>query len=203
MSARDFEIVREDLHRRYGHLIDATQINAIVDETIVEQNATAKLTAFLPVFVERFASEKLETLLDGQEARPRQEVLFACERNAGRSQLAAAIMRHIAGDDVFVRSVGINARGGINPTVLRVLEERGISTDGLYQKEISPRVSHRADVVVLLGINEIPGVPGDRYVRWDIADPEGASIEEVREIADKIEAEIRGLLPKLNVAAPA
>lgn len=203
MSARDFEIVREDLHRRYGHVVDAAQIDAIVNETIVEQNATAKLTAFLPVFVERFASEKLEELLKDKEAHTRPEVLFACERNAGRSQLASAIMRHLAGNDVFVRSVGIKARGGINPTVLRVLEERGISTSDLYQKEISPRVSHRADVVVLLGIDEIPGVPGDRYVHWDIKDPEGASVEEVREIADKIEAEIRALLPKLNIAVPA
>lgn len=203
MSARDFEIVREDLHRRYGHMIEAATINKILDETIVEQNASAKLTAFLPVFVERFASEKLEELLAGQESHPRQEVLFACERNAGRSQLAAAIMRHLVGDDVFVRSVGLKARGGINPTVLQVLRERGISTDGLYQKEISPRVSHRADIVVLLGINEIPGVPGDRYVRWDIADPEGAPIEQVREIADKIESEIRALLPKLDVKIPA
>ncbi|MEJ5998139.1 arsenate-mycothiol transferase ArsC [Corynebacterium sp. H130] len=201
MSARDFDIVREDLHRRYGHMVDAAQIDAIVNDTIVEQNATAKLTAFLPVFVERIASERLEELLAGKEAHPRQEVLFACERNAGRSQLASAIMRHLAGDDVFVRSVGIKARGGINPTVLKVLEERGISTEGLYQKEISPRVSHRADVVVLLGINEIPGVPGDRYVRWDIEDPEGAPIEKVREIADSIEERIRELLPKLQVPA--
>lgn len=203
MPARDFDIVREDLHRRYGHMVDATQIDAIVNETIVEQNATAKLTAFLPVFVERFASEKLEALLEDMDATPRQEVLFACERNAGRSQLASAIMRHLVGDAVFVRSVGIKARGGIYPTVLKVLEERGISTEGLYQKEISPRVSHRADVVVLLGINEIPGVPGDRYVRWNIADPENQPIEKVREIADAIEAEIRALLPKLNVAVPA
>lgn len=203
MSARDFDIVREDLHRRYGHMVDAKKIDDIVNETIVEQNATAKLTAFLPVFVERFASEKLEALLEGKGAQPRQEVLFACERNAGRSQLASAIMRDLVGDDVFVRSIGIKARGGIYPTVLQVLAERGISTDGLYQKEISPRVSHRADVVVLLGINEIPGVPGDRYVRWDIEDPEGQPIEKVREIADKIEAEIRALLPKLNVAVSA
>lgn len=203
MSARDFDIVREDLHRRYGHMIDAAQINAIVDETIVEQNATAKLTAFLPVFVERFASEKLEALVKGQDAKVRQEVLFACERNAGRSQLASAIMRHLVGDEVFVRSVGVKARGGINPTVLKVLEERGISTEELYQKEISPRVSHRADVVVLMGINEIPGVPGDRYVRWDIADPEGASIEQVREIADQVETKIRELLPTLNVTVSA
>lgn len=203
MSARDFEIVREDLHRRYGHAVDKATIDSIVDETIVEQNASAKLTAFLPVFVERFASEKLEALLEGKESLPRKEVLFACERNAGRSQLASAIMRHLVGDEVFVRSVGIKARGGINPLVLQVLAERGISTVELYQKEISPRVTHRADVVILLGIDEIPGVPGDRYVHWDIADPEGATIEEVREIADQIDAHIRALLPTMNIPVPA
>ncbi|WP_232843221.1 arsenate-mycothiol transferase ArsC [Corynebacterium hindlerae] len=203
MSHRDFEIVREDLHRRYGHVVDEVTINGVVDDTIAEQQASAKLTAFLPVFVERFATEKLEGLVEGKETNPRKEVLFACERNAGRSQLASAIMRHLVGDDVFVRSVGLKARGGINPTVIEVLKERGISTEGLYQKEITPRVSHRADVVVLLGIDEIPGIPGDRYIRWEIADPEGASIEEIRTIADAIEAKIRELLPQLEVAVPA
>ncbi|MEJ6013222.1 low molecular weight phosphatase family protein [Corynebacterium sp. H127] len=203
MSNRDFEIVREDLHRRYDHLVAAERIDEVVNETIVEQNATAKLTAFLPIFVERSAAEKLEMLAEGQEFSPRKEILFACERNAGRSQLASAITRHLVGDAVFVRSVGLNSRGGINPTVLKVLEERGIKTNDLYQKEITPRVAHRADVVVLLGIDEIPGVPGDRYIRWDISDPEGASIEDVRIIADQIEDRIRALLPKLAVAVPA
>ena len=83
--------------------------------------------------------------------------------------------------------MGLNPVGGINPTVLEVLAERGIPTGHLYQKEIVARTVHRSDVVVLMGVDQRPDIPGDRYVEWDIADPEGASIEEVRTIADDVE----------------
>jgi len=127
-------------------------------------------------------------------------VLFVCERNAGRSQLASAITSQAVGDRVFVRSVGLNPTGGIQPEVLQVLEERGIPYAHLYQKEIVPRTVHRANVVVLMGVDEIPGIPGDRVERWDIADPAGQPVEKVREIADDIEAHVKELLVELGKA---
>jgi len=198
---RQFEIVREDMHRRYGSLHTAEHIDALVDESIAERTANAKVETFLPVMVERVVSEKLEEQAAAAGATDpcaRKEVLYVCERNAGRSQLASAITSWIVGDKLFVRSVGLNPVGGINPTVLEVLAERGIPTGHLYQKEIVARTVHRADVVVLLGVDQRPDIPGDRYVAWDIADPEGASIEEARTIADDVERHVRALLDEMG-----
>ncbi|MFC3849641.1 low molecular weight phosphatase family protein [Corynebacterium hansenii] len=199
---RQFEIVREDMHRRYGALHSADHIDAVMDDTIAERTAEAKVETFLPVIVERIVSETLEeqALAAGAtDAAARREVLYVCERNAGRSQLASAITAWLAGDRLFVRSVGLNPVGGINPTVLEVLAERGIPTGHLYQKEIVARTVHRSDVVVLMGVEQRPDIPGDRYVEWDIADPEGASIEEVRAIADDVERHVRALLADMGL----
>ena len=200
---RQFEIVREDMHRRYGSLHSADHIDALVDATIAERTAAAKVETFLPVIVERIVSETLEeqaTAAGAKDPRARREVLYVCERNAGRSQLASAITSWIVGDKLFVRSVGLNPVGGINPTVLEVLAERGIPADHLYQKEIVARTVHRSDVVVLMGVDKRPDIPGDRYVEWDIADPEGASIEQVRTIADDVERRVRALLADMGFA---
>lgn len=200
---RQFEIVREDMHRRYGSLHSADHIDALVDATIAERTAAAKVETFLPVIIERIVSETLEeqaTAAGAKDPRARREVLYVCERNAGRSQLASAITSWIVGDKLFVRSVGLNPVGGINPTVLEVLAERGIPADHLYQKEIVARTVHRSDVVVLMGVDKRPDIPGDRYVEWDIADPEGASIEQVRTIADDVERHVRALLADMGFA---
>lgn len=200
---RQFEIVREDMHRRYGSLHSADHIDALVDATIAERTAAAKVETFLPVIVERIVSETLEeqaTAAGAKDPRARREVLYVCERNAGRSQLASAITSWIVGGKLFVRSVGLNPVGGINPTVLEVLAERGIPADHLYQKEIVARTVHRSDVVVLMGVDKRPDIPGDRYVEWDIADPEGASIEQVRTIADDVERHVRALLADMGFA---
>ncbi|AKK04163.1 arsenate-mycothiol transferase ArsC [Corynebacterium epidermidicanis] len=206
MSAREFEIIREDLHRRYGQAVEESLINSVLDSEIAEQTATAKVQAFLPVMVEREVSEKLEQLAEeaGFSKGARKEILFVDAHNGCRTQLAAAIARHYSHDGVFVRSVGLEPQGGINPAVYEVLGERGIRSDFLYQKEITPRVSHRADLVVLLGVDEIPGVPGDRYLKWDISVSKTPGVEEIRGIADTLEANIKDLLIELDAyEAPA
>lgn len=196
-----FAIVREDLHRRYGQAFAPETIDTVLDEAIAEHSESSRMQTYLPVFVEREASDRLRRLVRERDLTRlrRQEILYVDERNAGRSQLAAAYTHHLAGEAVMFRSVGLNPVGGIDRTVLRVLAERGIRHDMLYQKEIVPRTVHRSDIVVLMGVDSIPGVPGDRYVHWDIADPVGQPIERVREIADDVEAHVRALLAELGV----
>lgn len=194
-----FAIVREDLHRRYDNACGAETVDRIVDEEIL-QHKDAKIQDFVPVMVERTSSERLADLANQAGFdQARQEILYVCERNAGRSQLASAITHHLVGEDVFVRSVGLNPTGGINPEVLAVLDERGISRDHLYQKAIVPRVVHSADVVVLMGVDEIPRIPGNRVVHWDIEDPEGKTTEEVGYIANDIEHHVIKLLKEMGV----
>ncbi len=200
MSDR-FAIVRGDLHRRYGQAFKASVIDDILDETIAEQLESSRMQTYLPVFVEREASARLRRRVDDQELTDlrRQEVLYVDERNAGRSQLASALTRHLVGEEVVYRSVGLNPVGGIDPNVITVLKERGIRHDMLYQKEIVPRTVHRSDIIVLMGVDSIPGIPGDRYLRWDIADPADQPLEAVREIADEVEDHVRDLLEGMGL----
>ncbi|MBV7296176.1 low molecular weight phosphatase family protein [Corynebacterium sp. TAE3-ERU12] len=201
MIDRQLDIVREDLHRRFGQALPAADIDQILDDTIAAETASARVTSYLPVMIERAAAEAIkdEATSRGEFAGARKEILYVCERNAGRSQLADAITHHLVGDAVVVRSVGLEPADEINPTVIEVLKERGIATDGLFQTTIVPRVVHRSDIVVLMGVDEIPGVPGVRYAHWDVKDPEGASIEEVRAIADEIETQVRGLIAEMEL----
>lgn len=195
-----YAIVREDLHRRYGQYFDGHVIDRVLDRYIADSEATAKIETFIPVLSERGAAEELEAMAVaiGRDGDSRREVMFVCEKNAGRSQLAASITYHLVKDRVFVRSMGLNPSGGVDPTVVEVLKERGISTSHMYQKEIVPRTVHRSNVVVLMGVDEIPGVPAVRYEYWDIEDPVGQPIEKVREIADDVEARIRTLLDQIG-----
>ncbi|MGD7003560.1 low molecular weight phosphatase family protein [Corynebacterium halotolerans] len=201
MSNRQFDIVREDMHRRYDHMCPPEMVDRVLDETISESVERARIGSFMTVMVEREATDRLEQEVAQGRAmdRRRKELLFVCRRNAGRSQLASALTRWLVGNRIMVRSVGLEPAEGVDPTVVQVLRERGISTRELYQKTIIPRTVHTSDVVVLMGVDEVPGVPGLRYVRWDIDDPEGEPVGRVRVIADEVERHIRGLLEELGV----
>lgn len=215
---REIENVRRDLHRRYGHQLDGQVIDEHLDRVLREQLDTARLTNFLAIFVERETAEQLENRIEdgGTEADPRKEILYVCDYNAGRSQLAASITHKLVGDDVVVRSVGMKATEdganvatddtettthahGVYPNVVEALKEKGYPTDVLYQKQLVPRTVHRADVVVLMGVDETPGVPGQRYENWDVEDPRGQDLDAVRAIRDQLEPKIRQLLDSLGV----
>lgn len=201
MNNDQFDLVRGDMHRRFGQMFSPETIDRVLDEVIDENVNRARVTTFVAVIVEREAAERFAELASDERIaeKRRKEILFVCRRNAGRSQLASAITRELVGNQVLHRSVGLEPAQGIDETVLEVLRERGISTEGLYQKTIVPRTVHASDVVVLMGVDQVPGVPGHRYVRWDIADPEGQPIDKVRGIADEVERHVRSLLGDLNL----
>ncbi|WP_297453008.1 three-helix bundle dimerization domain-containing protein [uncultured Corynebacterium sp.] len=197
---KSFAIVREDLHRLYGASCDAATIDSILDDVIAELTDSAKVTNFLPVLAEREATERIKAASGCKDFAPRQEILFADNRGSGRSQIATALAYHLAGDEVFIRTIGLNPEDGLNPRVIEALHDRGVDTSLLTQKTITPRVSHRADVVVLMGIDETPAVPGDRYVEWDIVDPDELADDELQSLIDDIETRLRALLTEMNVA---
>lgn len=191
--------VREDLHRIYGGALDAETIEAVVNEEIGRHEERATVPDFLSVMVSRSATVRLEELAScaGTVAR-RPEILFVSNANAGRSQLAAAIAKSIAGDAVFVRATGLHPTGEVEPAVRQVLTERGCA-DCVYLEPINARTVHHAGVIVLLGVQDAPNLPGDRYEQWTFPDPAGMSVEEVRTLADSIEVRVRELLKQLGV----
>lgn len=133
----------------------------------------------------------------------RPTVLVACRKNAGRSQAAAALLRHYAGDRVEVLSGGSEPADAVHPEVRAVLAERGLSPED-HPKRFDAAMVQAADVVVTMGCGEeCPYYPGRTYLDWEVEDPHGQDVERVREIIDDIDGRVRGLLAELGLAASA
>lgn len=125
-------------------------------------------------------------------------VLFVCTHNAGRSQLAAALLAQAAGDRVLIASAGTAPASAVEPAVLEVLAERGIDASDAFPKPLTEEVVAAADVVITMGCGDAcPILSGRRYLDWDLADPMAANIETVRAIRDDIEARVQLLLIEL------
>jgi arsenate reductase len=126
------------------------------------------------------------------------QVLFVCVHNAGRSQMAAALLDHHAAGRVRVRSAGSAPADEVNPAVVSALAELGIDISRELPKALITEDVEVADVVVTMGCGDAcPIFPGKRYVDWELDDPSGRSLEEVRPIRDEIDRRVRGLLEEL------
>ena len=139
-------------------------------------------------------------------ADERPEVLFVCVHNAGRSQMAAAFLAHIAGDQVVVRSAGSAPADHINPVVVDAMREAGIDLAAMQArpKRLEEAAVATSDLVITMGCGDTcPVFPGVRYLDWPVDDPAGRELEAVRLIRDDIEAKVRGLVETLGIQRPA
>ena len=126
------------------------------------------------------------------------EVLFVCVHNAGRSQMAAALLRHHAHGRVLVTSAGSEPADEVNPVAVEALREVGIEIGGALPRKLETEAVQVADVVVTMGCGDAcPVFPGKRYEDWDVEDPAGQDIEAVRRIRDDIDVRVRALLETL------
>jgi arsenate reductase len=126
------------------------------------------------------------------------EVLFVCVHNAGRSQMAAALLEHHAGGRVRVRSAGTTPSDEIHPNVVEAMAERGLDVSTARPKGLREDEAREADVVITMGCGDAcPVVSGTRYLDWDLPDPAGKPIAEVRPIRDDIERRVLDLLREL------
>jgi arsenate reductase len=129
------------------------------------------------------------------------QVLFVCVHNAGRSQMAAALLERYAAGNVAVRSAGSEPADQLNPAVVEALREVGIDLDGRQPRRLTDADVRESDVVVTMGCGDAcPVYPGKRYEDWALDDPSGLSLAEVRPIRDEIDARVRGLLAELGVS---
>ncbi|MFF8573124.1 arsenate reductase ArsC [Streptomyces sp. NPDC015408] len=129
-------------------------------------------------------------------------VLFVCVHNAGRSQMAAAFLTHLAGDRVQVRSAGSAPAAGVNPAVVAAMAEVGIDIAAEVPKVLTSEAVQASDVVITMGCGDTcPVFPGKRYLDWELPDPAGQGVEAVRAIRDEIERRIRGLLAEIAPAS--
>lgn len=214
MEANDVLIVRGQVKREAHRLKDefagvfsSETIERYVNESWEALEATQpKLATFLPVFVRRFARERLLAIAqaEGTVTKEHPEVLFVCVHNAGRSQMAAVLTSHLSGGRVHVRSAGSTPASEINPRVVQAMSELGLDLSQEFPKPLTDDFVRAADVVITMGCGDAcPVYPGKKYVDWEVQDPAGEPIEEVRRIRDDIASRVRALLSNLGVEAAA
>jgi arsenate reductase len=127
------------------------------------------------------------------------EVLFVCVHNAGRSQMAAGLLQHKAGERVTVRSAGSEPADQLNPAVVEAMRESGIDISAERPKRLEDGMVREADVVITMGCGDAcPIYPGKRYEDWELEDPSGKDLETVRKIRDQIESRVDQLLGELD-----
>ncbi len=126
------------------------------------------------------------------------EVLFVCVHNAGRSQMAAALLDHYAAGRVTVRSAGTAPAGEVHPAVVEAMAELGLDLSRAFPRPLSTEAARAADVVITMGCGDTcPVFPGTRYLDCQVEDPAGLPVEKVRAIRDDIDQRVRALLAEL------
>ncbi|ERG65187.1 heat-shock protein HtpX [Agrococcus pavilionensis RW1] len=133
---------------------------------------------------------------------PKPTVLFVCVHNAGRSQMAAGYLQHLAGDRVDVRSAGSAPKDAINPVAVEAMREEGIDIAANRPKVLTTDAVRESDVVITMGCGDAcPIFPGKRYEDWELDDPAGQALEAVRPIRDDIKRRVEALLAELAPSA--
>jgi arsenate reductase (thioredoxin) len=131
-------------------------------------------------------------------ANERPEVLFVCVHNAGRSQMAAALLERHAEGRVVVRSAGSSPADEINPAVVEAMEEIGLDLSKEHPKPLTDAAVHASDVVITMGCGDAcPIYPGKRYEDWELEDPAGKTLEQIRPIRDELDERVRALVGEL------
>lgn len=194
----DLGRITDDLALRFRGVFSPETIQ----ETVVESYELLARGSRSPMLASRtaaFAASRLDALsraVSVADGAP--TVLFVCVQNAGRSQLAAAILRQLAGDRIVVRTAGSDPASDVRRTVIAALDEIGVPIGGEFPKPLTDEAVRAADVVVTMGCGDAcPIYPGRRYLDWDLEDPVGKPIERVRVIRDDIGVRVRGLMDDL------
>jgi protein-tyrosine-phosphatase len=129
-------------------------------------------------------------------------VVFLCVQNAGRSQMAAGWMQHLAGDQVEVYSGGSDPASEVNPAAIESMAEVGIDISDQFPKPWTDEVVRAADVIVTMGCGDsCPIFPGKRYLDWEVGDPAGLTTPDVRPIRDEIRDRVRVVVEELGITA--
>jgi protein-tyrosine-phosphatase len=158
---------------------------------------------FMPILIERFARERLQAVAqaEGLVAKELPEVLFVCEHNSGRSQMAAALTHELSHGAVAVRSAGSHPTDKVNPVVVEAMHEVGVDVRLGFPKPLTDEVVQAADAVVTLGCGDAcPAYPGKHYEDWAVDDPAGQPLEVVRRIRYDIHHHVMDLVETLTNA---
>ena len=204
MSRALLDRISADLTTHFSGIFAPEIVGRYVTESYALLADQTRITRSLPSLTARFTADRLAALAVGQRLTldHTPEVLFVCVQNAGRSQLAAGILRQLAGERVTVRTAGSAPAGAVQSIIITALDEIGVPIGGEYPKPLTDEVVRAADVVVTMGCGDAcPIYPGRRYLDWEIEDPAGLPLARVRDIRDDIEVRVRQLLTTLAIAS--
>ncbi len=187
------------LEDEFAGTIGRETVERCIADSLDQLVARATVTAFLPLLTERFARERLRALAKIEQATSGTlGVLFLCVHNAGRSQMAAGWLRHLAGDRVMVWSGGSEPAAQINPAAVAVMSEVGIDITAEFPQPWTDEIVRAADVVITMGCGDAcPLYPATCYDDWELDDPAGQEIDAVRRIRDQIRDRVDTLLASL------
>ena len=193
----------DDLATRFAGIFARETVDRYVFESYTALARTARVTAHLPILTGRFATERLTALAQskGALAHDVPEVLFVCVQNAGRSQMAAGLLQLRGGRGVHVRSAGSQPAASVDDNVVAAMAEVVVDLTTAFPKPLTDDVVRAADVVVTMGCGDAcPVYAGKRYLDWQVRDPAGLTLGEVRAIRDDIDARVRALVAELRPA---
>jgi arsenate reductase (thioredoxin) len=193
----------ETLRSEFQGIFSAETVERFMTESL-EALSGARVKDYVPLFVHRFARERLRALgqVEGTIAKEVPEVLFVCVQNAGRSQMAAALLDHYGEGRVHVRSAGSAPADQLNSNVVAAMTELGIDLSKEFPKPMTDEVVRAADAVITMGCGDAcPIYPGKRYEDWEIDDPAEADLAGVRRIRDDIDERVRRLLRDVTATA--
>ena len=192
----------ERLTSEFGGVLNFETIERFMNDSLDQLNQSARVANWLPLLAERFARERLRALvrLEAGASVTTPAVLFLCVHNAGRSQMAAGWMRHLAGDRIEVFSGGSEPAETLNRGAVEAMAEVGIDITAELPMPWADEIVRAADVVITMGCGDAcPLFPGKRYLDWELEDPSGKSLDEIRPIRDEVERRVRTLMAELGV----
>jgi arsenate reductase len=191
----------QNLANEFAGIFNFETIHRYVQESAASlQNV--RVADYVHLLAGRFARDRLKALARTQGSLTEDSclILYLCNHNAGRSQVAAAFTAHLGQDRVSVMSAGSTPASEVNAVAVQAMEELGIDMSAEFPKPVTDEVVHAADIIITMGCGDAcPVYPGKRYLDWEVTDPAGQPIEVVRAIRDDIHCRVEDLLTELGV----
>lgn len=190
------------LQKSFSGIFSAETIERFLVTSYDEFASRIVNPTYLALFAERFARERLTALqrVEGTSDDERPVVLFLCTHNAGRSQMAMGFFQAMAGERAIAWSGGSEPGSAVNPAAVAAMAEIGIDISAEFPKPWTEEIVRAADAVITMGCGDAcPIFPGKRYEDWEIADPDGLTVEAVRPIRDEVRDRVAALMVELGI----
>jgi protein-tyrosine-phosphatase len=209
MTTQEFQQDRlnrvvESLADKYSGIFAKETIERVVFESYASLLRTGTKPNRITVFAEKFSSDRLRALATAKSSEPkdRPEVLFVCVQNAGRSQMAMALMEKLSKGAINVRSAGSMPASEVSEKTVAVMAELDIALTDAFPKPLTDDVVQAADVVITMGCGDAcPLYPGKKYMDWDLEDPANLEMDGVRRVRDQIQSKVVELIAELLPSA--